>query len=172
MRMISTMKRHPRSIQTTLQIAFFIVSFVIFFSYMLYFVISETRKIKQQAYDTIMQNTLTVSSFWDSEISTLDTVAQNIAYSNLVKERFASYLNYSNIPTANYDNIQNTKILTDLLTAIIGPNRPVDQLYLYSMDKGSFGNGLDNSTTTVSASSFSWYEPLLSSPHLKLVLCD
>ena len=115
MRMISTMKRHPRSIQTTLQIAFFIVSFVIFFSYMLYFVISETRKIKQQAYDTIMQNTLTVSSFWDSEISTLDTVAQNIAYSNLVKERFASYLNYSNIPTANYDNIQNTKILTDLL---------------------------------------------------------
>lgn len=166
------MKRHQRSIQSTLQIAFFIVSFVIFFSYMLYFVISETRKIKQQANDTMMQNTLTVSSFVDSEISTLDTVAQNIAYSNLVKERFATYLDYSGIPTAGYDNVQNAKVLTDLLTAIIGPNRPVDQLYLYSMERGVFGNGLDNSTSSDLAASYSWYAPLLDSPHHKIILCN
>ena len=166
------MNRRPRSIQATLQIAFFIVSFVIFFSYMLYFVITETKKIKQQAFDTIEQNTLTVASFVDSEISTLDTVAQNIAYSNLVKERFATYLDYSGIPTAGYDNVQNAKVLTDLLTAIIGPNRPVDQLYLYSMEHGVFGNGLDNMATTESASSFPWYEALLDSPHQKIILCN
>lgn len=167
------MKRHQRSIQATLQIAFFIVSFAIFFCYMLYFVISETRKIKQQAYNTLEQNVSTVSSFVDTEISTLDTVAQNIAYSNLVKERFGSYLDYSASPAlANYDNIQNTKVLTDLLTAIIGPNRPVDQLYLYSLDQGVFGNGLDNSTSDLSAESFYWYDSLFNSPHGKIALCN
>ena len=173
MERIQIMKRRPKSIQATLQIAFFIVSFAIFFSYMLYFVISETGKIKRQAFDAIEQNVMTVSSFVDSEISTLDTVAQNIAYSNLVKERFATYLDYSATPSSiGYDNVQNTKVLTDLLTAIIGPNRPVDQLYLYSLDKGVFGNGLDNSTSAQSVESFPWYEPLQNSPHEKIMLCN
>ena len=137
--------KKSRSVQATLQTAFFSMLIVIFLVYMSYFVITESKQIQQQAYNTIHQDVSTASAFVDSEINSLDTVMQNIAYSNLVKEQFAIYLNQPiSSGNGNYSSMQNSKILTDLLTAIIGPNRPIDQIFLYSLDRGAFGIGLDN----------------------------
>ena len=103
-------------------------------AYISYFVISESRKIKTQAFDTVSRDTMTTSAFMDEEIKSVNTVMQNVAYSNLVKEHFLAYLN---TPVSGGDNdyseMQNIKVLTDLLTAIMGPSRPVDQIYLYSL---------------------------------------
>jgi sensor histidine kinase YesM len=145
---------------------------------MSFFVISQTKKIKENAFELIMQNVNSITLNVDDEANTLDTVAQNVAYSNLVKERFANYVD--NVDTNNstkdqnveYNNLQNTKRLIDMLTAIIGPNRPVSQIYLYSLDKGTFGVGLDTSTSNLSSKDFSWYEPFISSKHYKLYTCD
>ena len=87
------------------------------------------------------QNVNTISSNIDDEANTLNTIALNIAYSNLIKERFTNYISAEeNVFSTNqemaYNNIQNTKVLIDMLTAILGPNQPVVQIYLYSLDKG------------------------------------
>jgi len=162
-----------RSVQATLQTAFFFMLIVIFLIYISYFIITETTKIQQQAYNTIHQNVNTASAFVDSEISSLDTVMQNIAYSNLVKEQFATYLNQPiSLEDGNYTGMQNSKILTDLLTAIIGPNRPVDQIYLYSLDYGAFGIGLDNSNSDIPVAELTWYQALENNPHNKIIFCD
>ena len=162
-----------RSVQATLQIAFFSIPIVIFLIYISYFVITESRNLKQQAYFTVHQDVNTASAFVDSEINSLDTVMQNIAYSNLVKEHFYTYLNQPiSSENGNYNSMQNSKILTNLLTALMGPNRPVDQIYLSSLDYGAFGNGLDNSSSNMSVSQFDWYQDLLNSPDNRLIFCD
>ena len=160
------------SVQSALVRLLFAILIGTFAIYMSYFVISESRKMKTQAADTIRQNVLTASSYVDSEIDTLNTVMENIAYSNLVKEHFAEYLNRDiSTPAGSYNSMQNVKVLTNLLTAIIGPNRPVDQIYLYALDRGSFGIGLDNSDSEDVVSDMSWYDKLLSSDTNKLIYC-
>ena len=162
-----------RSVQNALVRLFFAIVIGIFTIYMSYFVISESRKMKTQAEDTIRQNVMTASSYVDSEIDTLNTVMENIAYSNLVKEYFAEYLNRDiSTPAGSYNSMQNTKILTNLLTAIIGPNRPVDQIYLYALDQGAFGIGLDNSDSDDSVTECEWYAQLIESDTNMLLFCD
>lgn len=167
------MRKKTRSVQFTLFISFFAILTITFSTYTFYYIGSESNNIRMRAYDTIEQNVLTVSSFVDSEINSLDTVAQNIAYSNLVKDHFYDYLN---MPTdtlkGNYDSMQNTKVLTDLLISIIGPNRPVDQIYLYSLDAGCFGSGLDNSASNTKVADMEWYAYLHNSDVNKVIFCS
>jgi len=166
------MNKKSRSVQSTLFLAFFFILFITFSIYTFYYISSESTKIRQRTYDSVEQSVHTVSSVMDSEINTLDTVAQNIAYSNLVKEHFYTYLNMpSNTVQGNYDSMQNVKVLTDLLVSIIGPNRPVDQIYLYSLDEGCFGSGLDNTNSMISVKDMEWY-PLIESPDTnKAIFC-
>jgi sensor histidine kinase YesM len=144
---------------------------------MSFFIFSETRKIKNNAFQLIDQNVNTITSYIDEEANTLDTVAQNIAYSNLIKERFTNYIKYAaNCSVADqnkaYDNLQNSKTLIDMLAAIIGPNQPVVQIYLYSLNQGVFGVGRDTSTSFQSAKDFPWYAPFMSSKQYSLLSCD
>ncbi len=170
-------KKKTRSIQSILFYTYFYLLFSVLGIFMIFFITSESKKIKANAEKLISQNVNTISSFLDEEAKTLDTVAQNIAYSNLIKERFTKYINsVENNSTGDrntdYNSLQNTKILIDMLTAIIGPNRPVVQIYLYSLDKGVFGVGLDTSASNVSAKDYPWYEAFMSSDHYKLMTSD
>ncbi len=166
-----------KSIQSTLFVTYFYILFSVLLCVMSFFIISETKKIRKEAFHQITLNTDTISTYFDEEAKTLDTVAQNISYSNLIKERFTNYINnvdndsYSSQNTA-YDNIKNTKVLIDMLTAILGPNQPVVQIYLYSLEKGVFGVGLDTSTSKTSAKDFPWYKNFMDSAHYKLLTCD
>ncbi len=166
-----------KSIQSTLFITYFYILFALMITLMVFFNISETKKIKNNAFKQLNQNVNTISSYIDDEAKTLNTVAQNIAYSNLIKKRFTSYLDaekyaYITDQGTAYNNLQNTKVLIDILIAILGPNQPVVQIYLYSLDKGVFGVGLDTSTSKNSARDFFWYEPLVTSEHSKFMTCD
>lgn len=166
-----------KSIQSTLFVTYFYILFSVLLCLMSFFILSETKKIKKDAFQQLTQNTHTISLYIDAEAETLDTVAQNISYSNLVKERFTNYINnVENLSSTNkisdYSNIQNTKVLKDMLAAIIGPRQPVAQIYLYSLDKGVFGVGLDTSTSKESAKDFPWYNKFMTSKHHKLLACD
>lgn len=165
--------KKKRSVQTTLQLAFFLLIVIVFSAYIIYFVVSESARIKTRAFDSVRQDTETSAEFVDEEIRNINTVMQNVAYSNLIKEHF---LNYLNKPTSggdgNYSSMQNNKVLTDLLTAIIGPNRPVDQIYLYSLDEGCIGVGLDSSNSNESVKDRDWYDTLTASENNRLVFCD
>lgn len=165
--------KKKRSVQTTLQLIFFLLIVAIFLAYISYFVISESSNIKNRAYDSVCQDTETTAAFMDEEIKNVNTVMQNVAYSNLVKEHFLTYLNNPvSESDGNYSGMQNIKVLTDLLTAIIGPNRPVDQIYLYSLDSGYVGVGLDSANSDSNVKEMSWYDTLLETENNRLVFCD
>ncbi len=165
--------RRKKSVRNTLQYVFFLLITVIFLVYISYFIVSESRKIKTQAFETVSRDVQTASAFTDEEIRSVNTVMQNVAYSNLVKEHFLVYLNRpASTGDGNYSEMQNIKVLTDLLTAIMGPSRPVDQIYLYSLEGGCVGVGLDNSNTGDLVSDKSWYSELINSDSNRLVFCD
>lgn len=165
--------KKKRSVQTTLQLAFFLLIVIVFVAYMIYFIISESSRIKTRAFDSVIQDTETTSEFMDEEIKNVNTVMQNVAYSNLIKEHFLNYLNKpASGGDGNYSEMQNIKVLTDLLTAIIGPNRPVDQIYLYSLDAGCIGVGLDNVNSAESVQDAAWYNDLIDSEKNLLIFCD
>lgn len=157
---------HRKSILHTLFIpytALFILPFTIFIAY---YVFKEGKSIRESSLLSIENNVTSISTNVDLMVENLDTLSQNVIYSNLIKEHFASYLNYTspdNMETASnkYSNIQNSKVLYDLLVAMIGPNYPVDQIYLYGLDHGAFGTGLDNTLTASSVREKDWYEKTL-----------
>src|SRR5690554_4702959 len=100
-----------RSIQSTLFYTYFTILFVVLTILMSILIITESQKLKDSAFLLINQNVNTISSYMDEEINTLNTVAQNIAYSNLIKERFSRYINSEeNASSADqemaYDNLQ------------------------------------------------------------------
>jgi len=165
--------KSKKSVRTTLQFVFFLLVTVVFLVYISYFIISESRKIKTQAFETVSRDTHTASAFMDEEIKSVNTVMQNVAYSNLVKEHFLVYMNRPfSSGDGNYSEMQNIKVLTDLLTAIMGPSRPVDQIYLYSLEGGCVGVGLDNSNTSDHVDDKPWYDDLKNSENNRLVFCD
>lgn len=166
-----------RSILPTLFIPYTVLFILLFTIIISYFVISESKNIRESSLRSIENSLINISNNIDLTVETLDTISQNITYSNLVKEHFASYINYSspeNSPnTSNkYDNLQNNKILYDLLTAMLGPNSPADQIYLYGLDYGCFGTGLDNTTSDSSVQSKEWYAPALSANGNKYIFLD
>ena len=165
--------KSKKSVRTTLQFVFFLLVTAVFLVYISYFIISESRKIKTQAFETVSRDTQTASAFMDEEIKRVNTVMQNVAYSNLVKEHCLAYMNRPvSSGDGNYSEMQNIKILTDLLTAIVGPSRPVDQIYLYSLEGGCVGVGLDNSNTSDHVDDKPWYGELKNSENNRLVFCD
>ncbi len=165
--------KSKKSVRTTLQFVFFLLVTAVFLVYISYFIISESRKIKTQAFETVSRDTQTASAFMDEEIKSVNTVMQNVAYSNLVKEHFLAYMNRpASSGDGNYSEMQNIKVLTDLLTAIMGPSRPVDQIYLYSLEGGCVGVGLDNSNTSDHVDDKPWYGELKNSENNRLVFCD
>ena len=170
-------KSKKKSIQSTLFVTYFYILMAVLISFMVFFNITEANKIKDTAFTSINQNVNTIISYIDEEANTLDTVAQNIAYSNLIKKRFINYIrmedSYASTDSGEaYNTLQNSKVLIDMLIAILGPNQPVVQIYLYSLDKGVFGVGMDTSKSKQSVKDFSWYPQLISSEHNKLLSCD
>ena len=158
------------SVQTALQAVLFVIMTASFIIYMAYYVIYESAKISSQASDFLKQQVRSVQTLTDSELVQLDTVMQNIAYSNLVKEYYLANLNsVESSDNGNYSSMQNAKVLASLLTAIIGPNRPVDQIYLYGLDGGAFGTGLDNSNGNQSVRDMPWYGKLMESTQNKIM---
>ncbi len=154
--------------------ALFLLLFTMIISY---FVVSESKNIRETSLRSIENSLINLSNHIDLTVETLDTVSQNIIYSNLVKEHFASYINYASPDSLQnasnkYNNVQNSKILYDLLVAMIGPNSPADQIYLYGLNYGSFGTGLDNTTSNASVTLKEWYEPALAAKGDKYLFQD
>jgi len=169
--------KNSKSIQSTLFFTYFYILTAVLITVMSFFIINDSKKIKNNAILLITQNVNTISTYIDDEADTLETVAQNIAYSNLIKERFTNYMSSAENATSTEqdkinNNLQNTNVLIDMLTAILGPNQPVVQIYLYSLDKGVLGVGLDTTTSISSAKDFPWYIPFIESEHYKLLSSD
>lgn len=169
--------KNQRSILITVFIPFTILFLICFTCIIFYYIVNEGKKSREDSLLSIENNLLNISNNADSLVETLDTVSQNVIYSNLVKEHFANYVNYTKLPSgeqpySEYNNIQNSKILYDLLVAMIGPNTPADQIYLYGLDRGCFGAGLDVTATNASVQDKEWYAPVMAEKGSKYLFRD
>ena len=78
-------------------------------------------------------------------------VSTNIAYSYLLKNSYGKYL-------ANQDDYSKSKELYDLLSTTIGPNRPVDQVNIYSTVGTVIAVGLYANIYNHPVEILPWYE--------------
>lgn len=175
MAVFTTKRAKKKSIMTTLFLPYTALFITVILSFTAHTVINETGKIKVNAFSSLQNNAAMIMGSFDSVIHDLDTVSQNIIYSNLIKEKFGVYINYQDNALSSdeiYENINNTKILFDLIIAMIGPNSPADQTYLYSLDFGKFGVGLDNTTSKERVTDKDWYSQVIQAKGKKFIYCD
>ena len=174
--MIRSKKTKIKTIQSTLIFTYFFMLIIVFFSIMLIFAVTQTQRINKESFQLITQNVKNISSYLENETDSLKTLANNISYSSLVEKHFLTYLEHDSMASdtdmADYHDIQNTKILIDILTAIIGLEQPASQIYLHSFTEGTFGVGLDTSTSQESITNAAWFPLLNSSPHKKIYLWE
>ncbi len=169
------MKRNrSRTILRTIFVPYTTLFVILFICFTSFFVITETRKIHDNSFSSIENNLISTSENFDQLVQSLDSMSQNVLYSNLVKEHFKKYIDYTQVPfsTYNYESIQNTKTLYELLVALMGPNAPVEQIYLYGLSNGYFGVGLDNSSSNQSVKDYSWYNTVMEHNGRKYVIVD
>ena len=97
--------------------------------------------IQEQTFASLQHNTENVQSAIDSNLKQMSNVALNIAYSSFATNQF--YYDPS-VLTADDDKANHLNELSNLLSYIIGPARPIDQIYLYNRDGINFSYGLFN----------------------------
>ncbi|WP_070000410.1 sensor histidine kinase [Cellulosilyticum sp. I15G10I2] len=168
--------KKDRTIQSTLFSTYAIILFISFIVFSLFFINWQAHKIKNETFVSVEQITHNLSASVDREIQMLDTVSMNVAYSNLVKERFSTYVDYhvsssdlNSKEDRKYNYTNNIKILGDLLTAIIGPNRPVDQVNIYAMNGNVFSSGLNNSMRIENITEKTWYSEVINAKGNKII---
>lgn len=157
--------RHKRRLISILFIPYTILFIIALTLMTAAYIAKASKTIRENSFSSIENNLANMSDNFYQIYESLNTISLNVIYSNLIKERFASYVNYSIADTAadknqQYANVQNTKVLYDLLYTMIGPKSPVDQIYLYGLERSCFGTGLDNLSSFDSVKNASWYDTL------------
>lgn len=166
--------KRSKSILRTIFVPYTTMFVILFICLTSYFVSTETKKIHNNSFSSIENNLINTSKIFDQQVQSLDSMSQNVLYSNLVKEHFKKYIEYTQISssTRNYKNVQNTKTLYELLVALMGPNAPIEQIYLYGLNIGCFGVGLDNSTSNQSVKNYAWYDTVMENGGKKYIIMD
>ena len=142
---VTVLKRtHTSNIQTRLFFTYSVIiisvlaiTTSIFYSWM-------STQLRSRAAQDILEASANMSQKLNDEIADMDNVSMNVCYSNLVKNQFETYADRKPSDSASLSSINNAKELTDILTAIIGPNFKVQQIFLYNFNGQVFGTGFDN----------------------------
>jgi sensor histidine kinase YesM len=160
------MRRH--TIRSTLFATYAIIILISFIAFSAYFVFTETQNLRMQVFSALRQNAQNVSATIDNELTQMNMVAMNVSYSNLVKDTFYKYLEVRQAKDT-LSTFENAKMLGELLTSILGPNRPVDQVNLYALDQGVVASGMSSGTRDDRAEDQPWFKPLKNNGFSKTV---
>lgn len=166
-----------RNIQTILFSTYSLIIVIVFTVLVSWFYLWASDLLRKNATDTVESMGQSMQDNIDSEFRKLNDVSLNVMYSNLVKNHFQRYLSMDSgtKPTeiANAagpeNSVQNAKELTDILTAAIGPSRPVEQLYLYDFKNKVYGNGFDNGERTYMPEDKPWFDPVMENANGKYI---
>lgn len=113
------------TIKFNLVVIFSLIILIPFLVLSLYLIQTESQKINSRTFAALKQNCKSVADAAQREIEQMNMVSTDIAYSYLIKDSYSQYLE-------NQNNYEQTKSLYDLLSNTIGPNRPVDQVNIYT----------------------------------------
>ena len=107
-------------------------------------------RVRSEVLSTLRQQTQAVSAAADREIDQMRTMAMNITYST----RLYLSRGLSGSLTVEADR------LPTVLSMIVFPNRPIDQVNVYLLDGTRISSGLHNEMTADTAETKAWYQPL------------
>lgn len=163
------MRKRTKTIQSNLFLTYSFIIIIVLALFVSFFYIWVSSLLKDKAFETIANLSASTSDKLNIEIQKLDYVSMSVLYSNAVKDRFATYINepaYSSGTSEDTDNDKsyynnNTKELIDILFAIIGPNRPVQQIYLYDFNNRVFGTGTDNRQQYMPVQEKPWFADVM-----------
>jgi two-component system sensor histidine kinase YesM len=157
------MYKKTRTIQSDMFITYSLIIIVVVSVFSVSFDLWGSNMLKSQANTEISNFSTAVSQSVDNQIESMDSVSMNVIYSNLVKQTFYNYIldsqGGSSEDTAN--ELNDTKELTDILMAAIGPNWLVQQINLYDFNGNMFGTGAYNININSSVKNQVWYNQVM-----------
>lgn len=164
------MGKRTKTIQKNLFFTYSLIIIMVLAVFVSFFYFWVSNLLKEKAFEDIANLSVSTSNNLDAEIQKMDHVSMNVLYSNAVKDRFITYIKDPDkvahtLSKANSENdayINNTKELIDVLFAIIGPNRPVQQIYLYGLGGKVFGTGTDNRQQEIQLNEKPWFNEVIS----------
>jgi two-component system sensor histidine kinase YesM len=177
-----------RNIQTILFSTYSLIIVIVFTILVLWFYWWASDLLKANATKELENTGKSMQEQIDSEIHKMNDVSLNVLYSNLVKNHFKKYItdlenrtqsgnngkdhegtDSDSFPAASSSSIESAKELADILTAAIGPSRPVEQLYLYDFVNKVYGNGFDNGERSYDPAAKPWYKTIVGNHAGKLI---
>ena len=111
-------------------------------------------RVRREVLNTLSGQAQAMAASADREIDQMRTMAMNIIYSTSLQDRL--YLRPGNSRGLS----EEADKLYMILSLIVFPNRPIDQINLYTRDGVRVSTGLDNEVTEDSAETKPWYGPL------------
>ena len=142
-----------RTVRSTLLETYSLIILASFLALALIVSAIQVPRTREQTFSVLRQNTQAVASGIDIECDQMRTIALNISYATQLQDRLI-LINTSGITGV-------AAKLSMILSLIVFPNRPVDQIDLYTFEGESVHSGLRNGLARVRAEDQPWY-PLLS----------
>jgi len=159
-----------RTIRSVLFLTYSVIIALILSVSLLLFYFWASDTLRKQAADSLAGSAVSLKEKLDSEIQRMDTVSQNILYSNLVKERFLVFAGQGDPAGISAEDLtRSAKELADILVAANGPTLPVQQVNLYDFEGNVFGSGFDNRRMTVNLAEKAWYEDVVANERGKVL---
>ncbi len=162
-----------KSMKMALFLTYSSIILIVFATFVLFFYSWSTHQLRGQAMSTLDSFGVSIQDQLVQQIEQLNRVSLNVMYSNLVKERFASYISddaaQDEAAQRRIRQNNDAKVLTDALTAIIGPSRLAEQIYLYAFNGRYYGTGFDNLERAYEPAKKPFIEQLLQEQPGKLV---
>lgn len=120
-------------------------------------------RVRSEVLNTLSQQAQSMAAAADREIDQMRTMAMNITYSTRLQDRL-----YLRQGTSGGLSVEADR-LSMILSLIVFPNRPIDQINLYTRDGIRISSGMDNEITRDSAETKPWYGPLSEQENAQLL---
>ncbi|HZG87841.1 sensor histidine kinase [Paenibacillus sp.] len=165
-----------KNIRSILFLTYTLIIVIVFTVLVLWFYHWTSDLLRRNAAEALRGMGQSLQESIDAEIQKMDDVALNVMYSNLVRNNFRKYLAEletsaaSGSPSARTaGTVEAGKELTDILTAVVGPSRPVEQLYLYDFQGMMYGNGFDNGERSYRPDEKAWFHTVMTNTKGKYI---
>jgi len=165
-----------KNIRSILFLTYSLIIVIVFTVLVLWFYFWTSDLLRRNAAESLQGMGQSLQESIDAEIQKMDDIALNVMYSNLVRNHFRKYLAEletsasTGSPSARTaGTVEAGKELTDILTAVVGPSRPVEQLYLYDFQGMMYGNGFDNGERSYRPNEKAWFHTVMTNTKGKYI---
>lgn len=142
-----------KTVRGTLFGTYTIIILISFFALATSLIALQASRVRSQTLIALRQQTRAAALGVDREIEQMRTMAMNISYSTRMQDRLF-------LRRPAQDALGEAEKLSTLLSMIVFPNRPIDQINLYTRDGMRVSTGLNNEIVRDTPESAPWYGEL------------